>query len=1230
VADQQEPPVGAPAGGVGNGTATAFKVDDSSLKELHRTWTVLNNDLDLFNRKLVQMGDVGGKSFGKIIGAMKAVGMPVGAGASGMGSALSGGGFTTPAGSGSSTVSAAAITPSGGGGGGQSLSPAPITPSQPSRGVTAARIGLGIGAAAAFAPGAMLARNFGDITAMNFNANQVAQGSAGGYSMGTQNAAQTQLAGLGGYRNAQDLLQGYGTIAPYAGSYGTSRFNQVTTQTASFAALNPSAGLTGAAQSVGQFYAPQTQYAMASMGMGTAIGAGGTLQNPTAVARSVLTRIFGGKMPTRVELSQGMQPGAPLYNTLSRMFDPQTMQSIVQYGMANANLGGNSSLVNQALQQASTGHSTSLTKQAGLSTSIIANQNTLGRAQTGAQSQLGIDSAGYLNTAFRGLADAANEVTKVFHGMGGSAGVLAAGGMLGSGVGGKVMGLGGGFLGYNILSKAGGALSGRLAGASGGPIRNAVGRIFGGAGAKAAGGMLGSTGGMLAAEMSGATPVYVVNMPGGLGGMGGGGGLGGTVAKEGEEAEQAASKGGMLGRIAGSIGRFGMGGVGSFGSAFSGGLGAGGGTLAGIGTEGATSVAGAVGAGVIGGAVLAAPAIAGAGAILAIHGAMETTHAAQMAYSDSGAGVVGALLKQAQQWKLTTNPGWKAEYDKSVRPLVIKATSSRNPSDQDAAANALRVLNHKYLPMVQANQAKAAASASSNVMFYDQSGANPWGRNVSAAHSHVNSNWTAPSVGGGAGASGGAPAGTPAQQPGQANNQALQAIQWGEKEIGVPYVWGGETPGRAFDCSGLTQWAYRQAGVTLPRTAAQQQSATKQVDPTSALPGDLVTFGSPAHHVALYLGNGKMLAAPHTGERVQIQPVYQDGTQYHRVVGGGNAINPNQVDTSGNNNSAATATAVGGVSLSSGFSMSDSNPSQEEVDALNAALMGGSTGAGGVQLGSTGTGAAGAGVGAAATGNSGGYTGPVPAGYHVIKTGVNSGDLVSNVSNPGTDMNSYGNPRLGWPGKPGNPGAMRNNAALVQKMAGNWGSGIEWAALWQILNQESGFSTTAGNTGAAYGIFQADPGNKMASAGGDWASNPVTQTKWGLNYIKGRYGDPLGAYAHKRRVGWFDSGAMNVSQDQLAMVHAGEMIMPAATAAKVRAMAQQYATSGNPMDMSQLAGMMGAGAPGGSGMRPIQVSLTVPVQLMGHATHRDVDHLVHAVEQRLQSSEVIAAMGRGD
>jgi len=104
-----------------------------------------------------------------------------------------------------------------------------------------------------------------------------------------------------------------------------------------------------------------------------------------------------------------------------------------------------------------------------------------------------------------------------------------------------------------------------------------------------------------------------------------------------------------------------------------------------------------------------------------------------------------------------------------------------------------------------------------------------------------------------------------------------EAVQVGLKYVGVPYVWGGTTPA-GFDCSGLTQYVYREIGISIPRTSRSQFQAGSHI-PADRLdllaPGDLVFFGyggdsGRVHHVGIYVGSGDYLHAPSTGRTVQV------------------------------------------------------------------------------------------------------------------------------------------------------------------------------------------------------------------------------------------------------------------------------------------------------------------------------------------------------------------------
>jgi cell wall-associated NlpC family hydrolase len=93
-------------------------------------------------------------------------------------------------------------------------------------------------------------------------------------------------------------------------------------------------------------------------------------------------------------------------------------------------------------------------------------------------------------------------------------------------------------------------------------------------------------------------------------------------------------------------------------------------------------------------------------------------------------------------------------------------------------------------------------------------------------------------------------------------------------EKGKPYAYGATGP-NSFDCSGLTQYVYKQVGVKLPRSSQAQSDAVKHVSNSSKKPGDLLFFGgSNVHHVAIYAGGNKMWTAPDTGDVVKLQNIY--------------------------------------------------------------------------------------------------------------------------------------------------------------------------------------------------------------------------------------------------------------------------------------------------------------------------------------------------------------------
>ncbi|MGP4011921.1 NlpC/P60 family protein [Streptomyces sp. 4N124] len=103
------------------------------------------------------------------------------------------------------------------------------------------------------------------------------------------------------------------------------------------------------------------------------------------------------------------------------------------------------------------------------------------------------------------------------------------------------------------------------------------------------------------------------------------------------------------------------------------------------------------------------------------------------------------------------------------------------------------------------------------------------------------------------------------------SGRAAAAVAAAMSAVGRPYVWGANGP-TGFDCSGLMQWSYAQAGVALPRTSQAQAGSGTQVPLSEAQPGDLVTYHD-ASHIGMYMGNGQVIHAPYPGAPVRYDPV---------------------------------------------------------------------------------------------------------------------------------------------------------------------------------------------------------------------------------------------------------------------------------------------------------------------------------------------------------------------
>jgi cell wall-associated NlpC family hydrolase len=109
---------------------------------------------------------------------------------------------------------------------------------------------------------------------------------------------------------------------------------------------------------------------------------------------------------------------------------------------------------------------------------------------------------------------------------------------------------------------------------------------------------------------------------------------------------------------------------------------------------------------------------------------------------------------------------------------------------------------------------------------------------------------------------------------GSASGSAAVALRFAYAQLGKPYSWGASGP-NSYDCSGLTMASWGAAGVSLPHSSQAQYGSGRHVSQSELQPGDLVFYGSPIHHVGMYVGNGNYIHAPHSGDVVSIDPAFR-------------------------------------------------------------------------------------------------------------------------------------------------------------------------------------------------------------------------------------------------------------------------------------------------------------------------------------------------------------------
>lgn len=198
--------------------------------------------------------------------------------------------------------------------------------------------------------------------------------------------------------------------------------------------------------------------------------------------------------------------------------------------------------------------------------------------------------------------------------------------------------------------------------------------------------------------------------------------------------------------------------------------------------------------------------------------------------------------------------------------------------EADAKAKYGQLVQEEADRLAEARAAAAAAGAQQNVgIVGDNGGGNNGNDNggTTPAPPRGGGNNGGGNNGGGNNGGGSTPAPKPKPQlpvP-PPSGRAGTAVSAAYSQLGVPYVAFEASPSRGFDCSGLTSWAWAQAGVYMPHQSGQQYRSFPHVSRDQAEPGDLVFFYNPIHHVGMYVGGGMMIDAPHTGAVVRLVAV---------------------------------------------------------------------------------------------------------------------------------------------------------------------------------------------------------------------------------------------------------------------------------------------------------------------------------------------------------------------
>lgn len=458
------------------------------------------------------------------------------------------------------------------------------------------------------------------------------------------------------------------------------------------------------------------------------------------------------------------------------------------------------------------------------------------------------------------------------------------------------------------------------------------------------------------------------------------------------------------------------------------------------------------------------------------------------------------------------------------------------------------------------------------------------------------------------------------------SKQAAAAVHAAETQLGVPYVWGGENPGQGFDCSGLVQWAYEQAGIGLPRTSQAQWAflQKRQVPLNKVQEGDIVftagsdgTASAPGHE-ALMVSQKQLIQAPYTGQNVQVDAFDPSQWLYAARPAGslsGSSAGGGGGTTGSSSNSSNQGNAGGAPSPGIGLDPGTYG-SVDELQAVQGALLGGIA------------------------------VGPPAGGTSTASVSTSGGNTQSSGITPS------GGTGGGSSAQGGTPSANQGIAKALMGSYG-WSAAAEWSALLALWNQESGWSQYAMNPAShAYGIPQALPWTKMPksawpkSAGGQ--SNAGAQITWGLGYIKGTYGDPVRAEQHERSFNWYSAGTPAAARGwaivgergpELMKLTGGESILNASQSAHVarqdakQPMSHPYASlldNGFNVPDSSPASAAATAAAGGSSGAEVNFNFGQGSIMLGSGvTQQDAENFVEAVARAAQHTSTLQAVAAG-